>query len=294
MDAFISHSSADHTVARRLEQALEAAGLSVWLDSSEIRLGELLGRELQEAILACPVLVLLWSADAQKSRWVNSEWLLAIHQERLVVSYVLDDTPLPQCLATSVFLDAGRDAGDAAPRLARTIRAGPGRRTPLAPVIRGESEELRQAIATLHRGQAMVGERLDGDDVDAAREQQRRLDPVMERARVRWPLDPVIINLDGYHLKNAYMIEFWGAVQAGRGPKNALLDHAERRFFETLSVDPTDPGALNGLGNILFFGRDLDAAKFFHRAAIAQAAARGFDYEQAEHDLRLALRFRPD
>jgi hypothetical protein len=37
MDAFISHSSREREVAGELEQALEADGLSVWLDDSDIR-----------------------------------------------------------------------------------------------------------------------------------------------------------------------------------------------------------------------------------------------------------------
>ena len=63
-DAFISHSSANRNVALRIEKALEADGLTIWLDDSEIRLGILLGEELQGSIRAARVLVLLWSEAA--------------------------------------------------------------------------------------------------------------------------------------------------------------------------------------------------------------------------------------
>src|SRR4030095_2926479 len=94
--------------------------------------------------------------------------------------------------------------------------------------------------------------------------------------------------------KNAYMLEHWDAIQAGRAPRDPLLDRSERRFFETLSIDPADPSALNGLGSILLFQRDLDASEFFIRAAIAAAKRRGrATYSDAERDLALVKRFRP-
>lgn len=289
-DAFISHSSADHALARRLERALGANGLEIWLDDSHIRSGALLGDELQSAILGCRVLVLLWSGNAAKSRWVNSEWLLALHQGRFIVPCALDETPLPQCLRNDVFLKLPNVRRQLVARLVRDIEAAGDRRTPLAPVIRHESLDLRRTIVEIAERQGQVMALLSSDPDEAARA-QAELDPVMARARQKWKLDPMIVNLDGYHLKNAYMVRYWGAIQAGRAPKRTLLDRSERRFFETLAIDPTDPSALNGLGNVLFFNRDLNGAEFFHRAAIAAA---GGSYEAGEHDLELVLRYKRD
>jgi Flp pilus assembly protein TadD len=83
------------------------------------------------------------------------------------------------------------------------------------------------------------------------------------------------------------------AIQAGRAPSDELLDRAERRFFEALSIDPTDPSALNGLGSILLLERELDAAEFFIRTAIAEAKKRGIvPYEAAERDLQVVLYYK--
>jgi len=292
VDAFISHSSSDREVAGELERALEADGLIVWLDDSDIRVGALLGKELQSSILECRVLVLLWSAAAAQSRYVNSEWLMALHQDRFILGCTLDETSLPQCLENNIFLDL-RTAGEDAPaRLARAIRDADGAATPLAPLIRSESAELTAAIDEIARGQAEVTDALGAGDLATAVEAQARVDPVMERARTVWPLDPKIVNLDGHQLKNAFVVQHWDAIQAGRAPRDPLLERAERRFFETLSIDPTDPEAVNGLGNILFFERDLDAAEFFHVAAITAAHKRGMaSYPAAEHDLELVRRY---
>jgi hypothetical protein len=39
-------------------------------------------------------------------------------------------------------------------------------------------------------------------------------------------------------------------------------------FFEGLCVNPYDESAVNGLGSILVYERELDAAEFFQRRSI--------------------------
>lgn len=293
MDAFISHSSKNRAIASRLEGALEATGLKVWLDDSEIKLGVLLGQELQSSIRKCRALVLLWSTPASESRWVNSEWLSAFHQNRFILPCVLDAAPLPQCLQNSVFLPLPQVTQAAAERLAQSIRDAPRSANPLAPVMRSESAALKQAIADIARGQGAMTDQLLRREPGPAADVQRLLDTVMAEATRKWPLDPMIANLSGYHVKNAYMLKHWDAIQAGRAPRDPLLDQAEQRFFEALFIDPGDPSALNGLGSILTFQRDLHAAEFFIRAAIAAAKKRGMaSYPAAEHDLALVRRYK--
>lgn len=56
-------------------------------------------------------------------------------------------------------------------------------------------------------------------------------------------------------------------------------------------MNPKDEGAINGIGTILFYERELAAAAFFQRRAIAHAKPRGGGCQLAEKDLRLTLRF---
>ena len=290
MDAFISHSSANRALAVRLEKALEKAGLSVWLDDSEIHYGVLLGKQLRESIRASKVTILLWSSHAAASRWVVTEWLTTFHLGRFIVPCSLDDTPLPQCLQTSLRLPIKRVSRGVVEDLVRAIREAPKGPNELAPLITGQSPDIAAAIDAIGREQFAILETLGTSLVDA-QAQQARLDPVVDDALAAWPLDSTIVNLAGYHLKNAYMLKNWAAIQAGRSPKDPLLDQAEQRFFETLGLDPTDPEALNGLGTILTFKRDLEAAEFFILAAIAEAKRRGIGYPAAEQDLALVRRF---
>lgn len=61
---------------------------------------------------------------------------------------------------------------------------------------------------------------------------------------------------------------------------------------ESLGVQPMDASALNGLGSILMFERELDAAEFFQRRAIAVMKRAGRKYPEAQHDLDLVLYFK--
>ena len=293
MDAFISHSSKNHARAQRLEAALEARGLDVWLDDSEIRLGVLLSEELQTSIRESGRLVLLWSRAASASRWVNSEWLMALHQDVFVLPCMLDETPLPQCLQNSVYLDLRRIDDRDVDKLARAIQEPHDGANRLAPAMRSESPELRAAIEALAEGQLAVTDSLGRRDVGEAAEAQSRLDELTDETQGTWPLDPMVVNLVGYHLKNAYMLRHWDALQAGRAPDDDLLRDAEGRFFETLFIEPHDPSPLNGLGSILMLQRDLDAAEFFVEAAIRAAKRKGMaSYPAAEQDLELVRLFK--
>jgi TIR domain len=154
--AFISHASADLEIASEIGRTLEREELDAWLDDSEIRLGVLLAEELQAAISACRVLILLWSEAAAASRWVNTEWLAAHHLDRFILPCVLDDTALPQCFEHSVHLDLRRAPQAAIARLAKAVRAASIGANRLPAPLRSESQELREAIRLIAGAQQVV------------------------------------------------------------------------------------------------------------------------------------------
>lgn len=146
------------------------------------------------------------------------------------------------------------------------------------------------AIAALQSGQRRVTDALAPRGVESARKFQKGIDSAQRRAEKTWPLDATVLNLGGYHRKNAYMVKHWATIEAGRPPKDPVLVQAERFFFDTLFVNPIDFSALNGLGNVLYFERDFEAAEFFTRRAIDHAERAGIVYAEAEHDLELIRR----
>jgi len=84
----------------------------------------------------------------------------------------------------------------------------------------------------------------------------------------------------------------WTDNEVEGDPLIEVLERAERCFYDSLFANPLDHSALNGLGNILFFERDLDAAEFFIRRALYLAKQSGADYPQAEADVRLVLSYK--
>ena len=283
-NVFISHSSATAAAAARIERALLAAGVEAWLDNSDLGLGIQLRPELHEAIRASRVILLVWSEPASRSRWVSAEILTAFHMDRFILPCVTDDAPLPQFLGHPVYFDL-RTAGDEVlARLVRAVADAPGHANPLPPFVASPEPALVAACDRLALGQARVGDALGKRQLAAAARAQQSLDAAMADAEARWRFDLTVLNLGGYHRKNAYMVKHWDEIQAGRPPADPLLLEAERRFFEAALDNPKDLSAINGLVSVLVFEMELDIAAFFNERVLAMAAAAGETYDEAEQD----------
>ena len=81
---FISHSTQDDAFVRELRAALADHGQRGWIDSRELRGGDLLWPEVQQAIDDATAYIVVVSADALQSSWVGMELThaLAIQKQR--------------------------------------------------------------------------------------------------------------------------------------------------------------------------------------------------------------------
>ena len=292
MIAFISHSSANQNMARSVEKALADHGIEAWLDSSDIRAGTLLRAELQEAIAGARVLLLLWSKAAAGSRWVAAELLTAFHLNRFVIPCTLDTSKPPYFLQNTLSLPLRPRARGWIEPLVRAVAEAPRSANRLPGILSSQSPELREAIQEAAEVQSQVMQHAGNREIEKARELQGAFDTFFNVVRKTWPREPMILNLAGYNEKNRYTLKHWAAIQAGMPPKNRLLEKSERYFFKALFANPNDYSALNGLGSVLTYSRDLDAARFFIRRAIAVAKRAGVDYLEAKRDLALISRAR--
>src|SRR5689334_19704072 len=83
-DIFISYASIDRLFARRLADALEARGWSVWWDHSNLHGGEHFDRMIEDAITTARAVVVVWSPNSTKSDWVRAEAAQALEGNKLV------------------------------------------------------------------------------------------------------------------------------------------------------------------------------------------------------------------
>jgi hypothetical protein len=80
-DVFLSHSSKDKPVARKLAQRLKAEGIRVWLDEWEIQPGDIIGLKVEQGLQNSRVLVLIMSSHALGSEWVTLERHTALFRD---------------------------------------------------------------------------------------------------------------------------------------------------------------------------------------------------------------------
>jgi hypothetical protein len=98
---FLSHSTRDDAFVRGLQQALGDLGQDLWIDSRELRGGDLLWPEIQKAIEEAAAYAVLVSPDGLQSKWVGKELrhALDVQKERgkedfPVIPLSLNDTRL--------------------------------------------------------------------------------------------------------------------------------------------------------------------------------------------------------
>src|SRR3712207_5054685 len=93
---FLSYSSSDRDRALALADALEAAGVPVWIDRTSIAGGTSWGQEIVEGIKGCAALVILCTERAMASRNVRQEIQLAWRYERPYLPLLLEPVAFPE------------------------------------------------------------------------------------------------------------------------------------------------------------------------------------------------------
>lgn len=104
MRIFISHNAKDKATARLLAGLFADRGVSFWFDEYEIKPGESIIGGIEKGLQECDVFLLMWSAAAKASKWVDTE-LRAVIRKRVddtavrLIPIIIDGTPLPLLVA---------------------------------------------------------------------------------------------------------------------------------------------------------------------------------------------------
>ena len=102
---FISHSHEDRAMAVLIENVLKKHQAETFLDQDHIEVGDVLPVRLENGVEWCSKFLLLWSANAAQSAWVEREWNLAYDLRKSIIPYRLDTYPLPDDLQDRVYID---------------------------------------------------------------------------------------------------------------------------------------------------------------------------------------------
>ncbi|HEY1878672.1 MAG TPA: TIR domain-containing protein, partial [Caulobacteraceae bacterium] len=92
-DVFISYARSTEAQARRIGDALRALGHSVWRDD-ELPAHRAYAEVIRERLTSAKAVVVVWSAEAARSEWVQSEADRA-RTDRKLVQLTIDGAELP-------------------------------------------------------------------------------------------------------------------------------------------------------------------------------------------------------
>lgn len=158
-DVFISYSNEDKSLADRLCQLLEQRGVACWIAPRDIHAGAAFDEAILDAIDATHAMVLVLSAQANKSPFVKGEVNRAFTKGNTIFTFriqdVLPSRALELYLARQQWTDGFTPPLEAtADRLAASIRALLGRSTPAVPAAPQEDPRSEASATTPAPGTA--------------------------------------------------------------------------------------------------------------------------------------------
>lgn len=93
-DVFISYSSQNKVAAQAICHTLEENGIKCWMAPRDIPPGSEYGDLIDLAIKSAKVFVVLFSKQAATSLWVKGELSIAFEEQKVIIPFRLDNTPL--------------------------------------------------------------------------------------------------------------------------------------------------------------------------------------------------------
>jgi adenylate cyclase len=109
-DVFLSHCSADKTMALAVLAGLEKQKIRCWIAPRDIPAGSEYGQHIVEALKACRVFLLIFSAGANSSPHVRREVERAVSLDKVIVPFRIENVPptgaMEYCLGGTHWFDA--------------------------------------------------------------------------------------------------------------------------------------------------------------------------------------------
>jgi hypothetical protein len=101
-DAVISYSSEDAEIAQEIYRALGAKGIRCWIAPNDVPTGQEYAEAIMQALDEAKVLVLIFTANANRSRFVPREVERAFSKRLSIIQYRLE--PVEPSRALELFV----------------------------------------------------------------------------------------------------------------------------------------------------------------------------------------------
>jgi hypothetical protein len=114
MKVFISHTTEDAQIAKKIRNYLVLKGINVFDDKTDISMGSNLASSINEAISSSDAVLFVISKNTEKSMWVNQEMSLAVNNKlkgkdvKLIPVITERNSEIPFFLKDYVYLDLTR------------------------------------------------------------------------------------------------------------------------------------------------------------------------------------------
>ena len=105
LKVFISHSSEDYEISKKLANLLLRDGIEVWIDYKDLSCGDILPKNIGDGLRWCNTLLLVWSKSASLSHWIEEEWTNAHSLGKTILPCILDETEIPEMLSNRIYAD---------------------------------------------------------------------------------------------------------------------------------------------------------------------------------------------
>jgi TIR domain-containing protein len=107
---FLSHNWEDKEFVRRLADDLRRAGITVWVDEAEIKLGDSIIGKIEEGILGSEYLGVILSPSSVASKWVKEELRTVLHYQvsteaKTVIPLLYQPCDIPPFLVDKLYAD---------------------------------------------------------------------------------------------------------------------------------------------------------------------------------------------
>lgn len=144
---FLSHSSLDKSLAKRIAVDLQMSGIQVWFDEWNIHVGQSISQSIEKGLDGADFVAVVLTKQSISSGWVQKEWRSKIGDEAgsqniYVLPVLAEDCDIPRLLQDKKYADLRMDYNRGLRDLISAIRVHTARGRPVTAGARIESGRI--------------------------------------------------------------------------------------------------------------------------------------------------------